>query len=88
LEKRTVLAATLGLGPIGRIAKWWLVTPEAPNWQTRLAMILVPGTSGYRLITNSLKADTVDHDELHGGYRREGLGGLVSSCGDKHSPPT
>lgn len=70
--KRKALVAALGAGIAAYGASWWLFAPGHPWLYLVDTSITVICSTGLWVLTPSMCADVVDHDELLSGQRREG----------------
>jgi len=77
--KTRALAATMVIGCIGAVLKWFLFQPEFPYAQLVVAGFVAPANAGFWVLVNAMKADMCDWDELQTGLRREGMFAAVSA---------
>jgi glycoside/pentoside/hexuronide:cation symporter, GPH family len=74
--KVRVLQAMVWLGIFNSVMTLVLFSPQAP-WLVVVYFFLQAPTAGFWVVTNSMKADICDDDELRHGTRREGMFGAV-----------
>jgi GPH family glycoside/pentoside/hexuronide:cation symporter len=76
--KTRALAATMMIGCIGALLKWFLFQPGMPYAQLVVACFVAPANAGFWVLVSAMKADLCDWDELKTGLRREGMFAAVS----------
>lgn len=74
--KVRVLQAMVWLGIFNSVMTLVLFSPQA-HWLVVVYFFLQAPTAGFWVVTNSMKADICDDDELRHGGRREGMFGAV-----------
>jgi GPH family glycoside/pentoside/hexuronide:cation symporter len=76
--KTRALAATMMIGCIGALLKWFLFQPGMPYAELVVACFVAPANAGFWVLVSAMKADLCDWDELKTGLRREGMFAAVS----------
>jgi GPH family glycoside/pentoside/hexuronide:cation symporter len=72
IGKTRTLGICMGLQVLASASSWWLYTPEAPHLIIVQKALIYIANAGLWVMIPSMIADTVDHDELATGERREG----------------
>jgi GPH family glycoside/pentoside/hexuronide:cation symporter len=78
-SKRIGVMTGLGLGFVGNLSLWVLMTPDSPYLQLGSSVLIGLGIQGCWLMIDSMVADVCDDDEVHTGLRREGMYSAVKS---------
>lgn len=81
--KLRIIRWCMACGIAASVSKFFCFHPEYPWLQYISMLLLSPSFSGFWVLVDPMKADTVDHDELSTGLRREGTYAAVAGWLEK-----